>query len=151
MAHYRTIEVEGVTYRYVVGSYRTKVNIVDPDGSATSRWTGLFYNSDIGTVYSEDRISVQPSHIERAIRRVLKIPQRQYDWDKPAAKKDSVPKTRGFRNLIGAKIVDVRVSAINEVILEGADGARYAIETGLGAAGMSTIFLRTLTNSEDEG
>ena len=151
MAHYRTLEIDGVTYRYVVGNHRTKVNIVDPDGSAGSRWTGTFYNSDIGHVYDEDHISVRPSHIEKAIRKALKLPQREYDWDKPATKKDPGPRTRGFRNLVGARIVDVRVSAINEVILEAEDGARYAIESeSAGPLSIPIISLRVLAGNEDE-
>ncbi len=153
MAHYRTIEVDGKLFKYVVGNHRTKILKVDPDGSAggLGGLVGTFYNSQIGHVYDEDHISVRPSHIEAAIRKALKMPMREYDWDKPATKKDPGPKTRGFRNLIGARIGDVRVSAINEVILEAEDGARYAINTeSSGSLGIGVISLRVLTGTEDE-
>jgi hypothetical protein len=116
MSHYRTIEVEGTTYRYVVGRHRT--NIVD---------VGLFDNSRIGYVYDEDITEVRPSHIEKVIRRELGIPAKVYDWDTPVTKADPGPKTRGFRKLIGETIVDVTVTA-NSVILRDAFGVEYSIE-----------------------
>lgn len=116
MSHCRTIEVEGTTYRYVVGRHRT--NIVD---------VGLFDNSRIGYVYDEDITEVRPSHIEKVIRRELGIPAKVYDWDTPVTKADLGPKTRGFRKLIGETIVDVTVTA-NSVILRDAFGVEYSIE-----------------------
>ncbi len=141
MSHYRTIEVEGNVYRYVVGRYQTKIDGV-----------GVFHNNDIGKVYSEDNISVRPSHIETIIRRELRIPQREYDWDTPVTKKsDPGPRTRGFMNLLGVRIVDIRVSAINEVILEGENGDRYAIESeSSGSLGIPVIKLRVLAGNESE-
>ena len=141
MSHYRTIEVEGKTYRYVIGNHVTKIDNV-----------GMWHNATIGKVYSEENISVRPSHIEMIIRRELGLPQREYDWDKPMTKKsDPGPRTRGFRDLIGVRIVDIRVSAINEVILEGENGDRYAIESeAAGPYGVPVISLRALTGTEAE-
>lgn len=153
MSHYRTIEVEGRKFQYVVGNYRTKITEVVKAGMAfTGTEVGLYFNNDIGHVYDEDRIAVRPGHIEKVIRRELSIPQREYDWDKPMTKKsDPGPRTRGFRQLIGVRIVDIRVSAINEVILEGENGDRYAIETdSTGPLGLGVISLRTLTGTEAE-
>ena len=151
MAHYRNIEVDGKQFKYVVGNHCTKIVSCVPGGTHTDFLVGVFDNFSIGKVYDEDHISVRPSHIEAAIRKALKMPMREYDWDKPATKKDPGPKTRGFRNLIGARIVDVRVSAINEVILEAEDGARYAIDTeSSGPLGIGVISLRVLTGTEDE-
>ena len=141
MSHYRTIEVEGKEYRYCVGRYITKIDGV-----------GVFENHRIGRNATDDKISVRPSHIETTIRRELSIPQREYDWDKPMTKKsDPGPRTRGFRDLIGVRIVNIRVSAINEVILEGENGDRYAIESeAAGPYGVPVISLRALAGTEAE-
>ena len=141
MSHYRTIEVEGQEYRYCVGRFVTKIDCV-----------GLFDNHRIGREMGDEKVSVRPSHIEAAIRRNLNIPQREYDWDTPMTKKsDPGPRTRGFRDLIGVRIVDIRVSAINEVILEGENGDRYAIESeAAGPYGIPVIRLRTLAGTDAE-
>ncbi len=53
--------------------------------------------------------------------------------------------------LLGKKIVDIRVSAINEVILEDEDACRYAIETdSTGPLGLGVISLRVLAGDENE-
>ncbi len=141
MSHYRTIEIEGTTYRYVVGKHVTKIDEV-----------GLFDNHTIGHNHYGDQVSVRPSHVEVTIRRHLGIPQREYAWDKPITKKsDPGPRTRGFMALLGKKIVDIRVSAINEVILEDEDACRYAIETdSTGPLGLGVISLRVLAGDENE-
>lgn len=141
MAHYRIITVEGKDYRYCVGRWATKIDGV-----------GVFHNETIGRDMGDDKTAVRPSHIETTIRRELNIPQREYDWDVPQTKKaDSGPRTRGFRLLLGVRIVDIRVSAINEVILEGENGDRYAIETeNSGPLGLGVISLRVLAGNENE-
>jgi hypothetical protein len=135
VSHYRTIEVEGNMYRYVVGRHKTKIDGV-----------GLFDNDRIGCVYSEEIVEVRPSHVEKIIRRELSIPQREYDWDKPATKVDPGPRTRGFIALIGAHIADIKVSAINEVILTDTLGRRFAIESQDSHHGVGVISLRKLAD-----
>lgn len=152
MSHYRTIEIDGRTFQYVVGNHRTKVNEVVKTGAAfTATQVGLFNNSEIGYVYDEDKVEVRPSHVEKAIRRELSIAQREYEWDTPITKKsDPGPRTRGFRSLIGVTIDDIRVSAINEVLLVGSDGTRYAIETNDYVLGIGVIRLRVLDTADQD-
>lgn len=151
MAHYRTINIEGTDYKYVVGKYKTKITRCDPNGTHTDYLVGVFYNNAIGYTYNESIAEVRPSHVEKVIRRELKIPQREYDWDTPQTKKsDPDPRSRGFRALVSKRIIDVRVSAINEVILEDEEGCRYAIENKAGPLGIDTISLRALKGNENE-
>jgi hypothetical protein len=152
MAHYRKIEIDGRTFEYVVGNHRVKINELKSNGiTFTAVEVGLFNVMDIGHVIDEDKVEVRPSHIEKTIRRHLAIPQRPYAWDTPITKKsDPGPRSRGFRALIGVCIVDIRVSAINEVILKDMDGTCYAIESEAGPYGLPVIKLRVLAGNEAE-
>lgn len=116
MSHYRTIQVDGTPYSYVVGRHRTNIVAV-----------GLFDNYRIGRVICGDCVEVSPSHIEKAIRSALGLPARAYDWDTPVTKTDPGPRTRGFRKLIDQTISDVTVMA-NSVILKDSNGVEYSIE-----------------------
>lgn len=147
MAHYRDIQIDGHSFKYVVGEHRTKIVKVEPGLTYT---IGTWDNREIGDVYDERHIAVRPNHIEKTIRKEFGLPARQYDWDVPTkAKADPGPKTRGFREMIGTEVVDVQVS-VNAVIIEGRNGERFSIE-GIGLDGMmATVKCRQLLGDEAE-
>lgn len=116
------------TFEYVVGRWKTKIKGI-----------GVFDNHVIGTPasgnYDEDRVSVTPKDIQRAILMSDKCPphvKKARDWDTPSfpgpKKEDPGPKTRGFAKLVGVKIDRVEASCLNQVILHGTDGSRFLID-----------------------
>jgi len=139
------------SFQYVIGRWKTKI-----------RGIGVFDNHVIGTPasgnYDEDRVSVTPADIKRAILMSDKCPphvKNARSWDQPPfpgpkKKADPGPRTRGFANLLQRKIVAIDTSAVNSIILECDEGGRYEIsaETGIGAIPVITCAVKCLTDPD---
>lgn len=117
-----------VEFEYTVGRYSTHIKKI-----------GDFSNAVIGNCVdvSMDKYEVTPADVRRAILSSPQCPpavlefERAFDEQRSAAaaaKKDPGPRTRGFKQLVGKRIVDFRMSDRGEIILEDEEAGRYRIE-----------------------
>ena len=144
MATRREITVEGVKYFYSVGKRQT-----------TIFGMGVYTNgSQIGETVdvSMDVFKVRPRDVEDIIRLEKDLPSRRLlKWRakvaeeeaKPKPKKvDPGPRTRGFMNIFGKKIVAINTEAVNVVGLTTENGDYFEIEVEMSPNSIPIISCR---------
>lgn len=138
MSHYREIMIPGpeglMPYKYVIGEHKIKIVGV-----------GVFDKP-------HSYLALLPNDVRKLIEAncpvLTALREEQQTWDVPEVKPvkpkkvDLVPKMRGFHLLFGKRLIDIDVTAINEIIIEDDEAARYVISAdGDGPLGLPVIRL----------